>query len=187
MYMAVDHEAGAGCAQQAVEAGKASVGKVFHVPPSSGGSMGDKNVDSACKNRFQMGFKGAGTHLIFCVHKRTFLIAHRPAQAQDPQSLVPEDPVLNTCTSFRECLVVSSVMVSVHIQERSGCHGHQKLQISRSQISAGDDQIHIRKFFGLIRIPQGLGFNIRYGKYFHSMPSVLPIPRNFFSVLPVSR
>ena len=35
MYMAMDHEAGAGCAQQGVEAGKASVRQIFHVPPSS--------------------------------------------------------------------------------------------------------------------------------------------------------
>ena len=58
----------------------------------------------------------------------------------------------------------------MHIQQRASGQCHQKLQVTRIKVSAGDDQIDALQFGRVVKIPQGSGFYIRNNQYLHFCP-----------------
>ena len=101
------------------------------------------------------------------------LIAHRAAQAQDPDALVDINAVLDADTSVRGHFFIFIIVIAMNVEYRHGGKCCQKGKVAGVQISAGDNQVNSLKFAFFKIIPQGSGFLIRNRQYPHK-PFILP-------------
>ena len=75
-----------------------------------------------------------------------WLVSHGTAKPQDPYSFIDKKFVVNADAALRWDLFIFIIMISMYIEYRSRCKCSKKGQVTRIQISAGDDKIDSLQF-----------------------------------------
>ena len=132
--------------EQLIEAGETSVRKIFQISIAGRRRMGDKKIDPAGKTGLSTEFPDARSHLSLGVHVRTFLVFHRSAQSRDSHSSVIVYHIFDANAPIRRFFIISRVMISPDIEQRAVPERHKKLEITGTEISAGNDQFYSLQF-----------------------------------------
>ena len=129
--------------------------------------MRDKNVDPVRITDLESKAPGSLSHFSFRIHVGTVLIAHRAAEAGDPESLVIVYHIFNANAPSRRVFVISGVVVPAHIQERNVAQRDQKFEEARAQVAAGNDKVDAFQLVRGIIIPKRAGFLVGDCKDLH--------------------
>ncbi len=70
------------------------------------------------------------------------VVLHAAPEADDPDSFIFDDLVLNTVAAFRRVVHIVCIVVAMDIEQGSLDHCNQEGKILAFQISAGDDKVH---------------------------------------------
>ena len=155
MYMAVDMISGAVLIQKGSQGWKAPVGHVLAVTQTFRRGMGHQNVDAPGFADGPAHFENAAPHLPVGVLEGTRVIFSAAPQAQNAHAVVFHYMAVDAVAALRGIGLVAGVVVSMDIEHRTPGHGNEKTQIAGLQISAGNDQLVIRKPAGDIIVPEG--------------------------------
>jgi len=136
--MAVDQVSGLPTVQQGEKGFEAAMGKILAVSIAERGSVSQNNIDAAMFFQLAAKLPDAKSHLPFAVLMGTGAVSGGAAKTQNTQVTNSDQFVFDAVTAFWGTLGIAAVMISVDIKQRCAAHCHQKRQVLRFQIAAGE-------------------------------------------------
>ena len=140
--------------QKLPQGSKPPVGGVLPVAQSLRRGVGDHDVHSLAPPQGEAELADAAAHLLLGILVFAGVIAPAASQPHDPHAVVLHNGVVDAVAAAGRLPVIVGIVISRHKQQRTPSHGHQKLEIAGSQISAGDDQVDPVQPAGNVEIPQ---------------------------------
>ena len=152
--MAVDQILGGVPIQQGEEGGKALVRPVVFVAIAPGGGVGDHNVHAAGAVKAVAKAANAPLHVSFGVLVGAAGIPGTAAQPQDPQATYADHLILDAGAALWGMGLIAAIVIAVDVEDGSPSHGHQKGEVLRIQVAAGQDEVNAIQSSGPVIVPQ---------------------------------
>jgi len=174
MHMSVNEQFRMVFVDQPVEHIESGMRQIGVVAELIGGGMGQQNIEAAIPPELEAQFFDALAHLAFGVHVRPLAVAHAAAKAENAQTVVLVNRILDADAALGRILRVSAVVVAVDVEDgRSGKAGEEGEIVCR-QIAAGEDQIDVLEPASVEMIPQAGICLIGEQKNLHDAHPLLP-------------
>jgi len=176
-----EHMRGMPAGQEVIKTGEASVRQIVMIAETLCGGVCDQDVKASRDHDFGCQFPDAPAHLLFRIHIFSGTVPHGAAEPENAQAIVIVKPVVNSDAPARGIFIVDPVVVSPDVEEGTAYHCHQKLQIVRIQIPAGDDEVGACQAGGIVIIPKGLILFVTDYENFHVylLPGLFGYPPGF--------